>query len=87
MFEHTNIPIQQERSIISDLEKNNVNWIVVSNRVNSIELGMGIFGKTHCQVLWKYISSHYKVVAEFGDWVNPGGWGSQHGVRMMKRIN
>jgi hypothetical protein len=85
-FEHFNIPPQQEKDVISDMEKDRGNWAIVSSRSVSQEGGMGVFGKTYCPLLSKYIDEHFTEVAKFGDWINPPGWAWNHGVRILKRV-
>ncbi len=84
-FDHINIPTEQERSIIAELEQAHVNWILISSRANSKEPGMGIFGKTYCPVLGEYVKDHFEKVAQFGDWANPAGWAWNHGTMILKR--
>jgi len=85
-FEHINITEKQEQKTISEMEDGNGNWVIISNRAVSQEQGLGVFGKTYCPLLAKYIGDHFTVVAEFGDWVNPPGWAWNHGVRILKRV-
>lgn len=85
-FDHINIAKEQEQEIISNMEKENGNWVIVSSRSVSTEAGMGIFGKTYCLILSEYIKGHFTVVAEFGNMATPGGWAWNHGVRILKRI-
>lgn len=84
-FEHINVPEEQERKIITDLEKEKTAWVLISSRADSPEPGLGTFGKTYCPLLAKYIADNFAVAAEFGDWVNPPGWAWNHGVRILKR--
>jgi len=84
-FEHINITKEQEQKTISEMEDGNGNWVILSNRSVSQEPGLGVFGKTYCPLLAKYIFDNFTVVAEFGDWVNPPGWAWNHGVRSLKR--
>ncbi len=85
-FEHINIPEEQERKIIAELENKNVNTILVSNRARSGEAGLGTLGETYCPLLGKYIDDHFKEVAAFGDWENHPGWAWNHGVRILGRF-
>jgi hypothetical protein len=85
IFQHTQIPTEQEQKMIKDLEKNNVNWIVVSNRAFSPEPGMGYFGTTHCVNLGKYINDHFEPATQFGSWDRMPGWAWDHGTRIYKR--
>jgi len=84
-FAHINIPNEQEEKIIRDLEKNKVNWIVLSNRSHSNQVGLGQMGIDYCPLIDKYIKDNFLIVAEFGDWVNPPGWIEHHGTRILKR--
>ena len=84
-FEHINITEEQEKKIISNMENDNGNWVIISSRAVSTEGGMGTFGKTYCLLLAKYIADHFTVVAEYGDLITPGGWAWNHGVRILKR--
>ncbi len=85
-FDHIIIPKEQEEKIIADLENQKVNWIILSNRIHSEEPGMGTLGKTYCILIRKYLNKNFKIVAQFGDWKNPGGWVFPHGTRILKRI-
>lgn len=85
LFLHTRIPPEQENTIISDLEKNRVNWIVISNRAYSNDPGFGRFGQTHCRLLNDYIQKKFTLMAEFGRWDIEPGWGWDHGTRIYKR--
>jgi len=85
-YEHINIPAEQENKIIGELEKNNVNWIVLSNRSESREPGLGTLGETYCPLIGKYIKDNFKVVEQFGDWNIPAGWAWNHSVRVYRRV-
>jgi hypothetical protein len=87
-FEHINIPEQQQRSIISELEANRTNYILLSTRYKESspsEAGIGTIGETHCLVLGKYIQNHFETVYKIGDFENPPGWATGHGIYIMKR--
>ncbi|MDP2653634.1 MAG: hypothetical protein Q8Q08_06345 [Candidatus Omnitrophota bacterium] len=85
-FEHINITPEQEKDIIAGLEAKGVRTIVLSSRMRvRIEGGMGIFGETHCPLLWQYIQTHYKPAAQFGDWVNEPGWAWNHGTVVLEK--
>lgn len=84
-FEHINIPPEQEKKIIVELEK--VNYVLISSRAYvKLEPGLGVFGKTYCPVLGKYINDHFEPVAQFGDWQNEPGWAWSHGTQVLKRV-
>ncbi|OGX55413.1 MAG: hypothetical protein A2447_11665 [Omnitrophica WOR_2 bacterium RIFOXYC2_FULL_38_12] len=84
-FEHINIPTKQEEKIIKELEEKNVNWVVLSSRMSLDKKGMGIFGKTYCPILHKYINDNFLEVVRYGDWVNEPGWAWNHGTMILKR--
>jgi hypothetical protein len=86
-FEHINIPPEQERKIIIELELGRVDYILVSNRAFAVqEPGLGVFGKTYCPFLGKYIADHYKPIARFGDWSHEPGWAWSHGTQILQRV-
>lgn len=85
-FEHINIPEEQERKIIDELEKKRVNYVLLSSRMSSGETGLGTFGKDYCPLIAEYLDKNFKVAAVFGDWKNPAGWAWNHGVRILKRV-
>ncbi len=84
-FDHIKIPVQQEKQIIKQLENKKINFILISNRMNSKETGLGTFGKTYCPLLAKYIKENFHMIAKFGDWYNPPGWAWNHGTMILKR--
>jgi len=85
-FEHIKIPPEQERSVIAELEKNNVRTIVLSSRAWARqELGLGILGGTYCPLIGKYIQDNFQPIARFGDWTNEPGWAWNHGTLILKR--
>ena len=84
-FQHMIIPEEQERQVIQDLEREKVNWVLVSNRAISIEGGLGLLGRDYCTVLWKYIDKNYQPAARFGQWSSSPSWAWNHGVIIFKR--
>lgn len=85
-FEHIKIPEAQERSVIADLEKNHVHYILMSNRAYARqEYGLGLLGKTYCPLIGKYIQDNFVPLARFGDWSNEPGWAWNHGTLILKR--
>ncbi len=84
-FEHINIPPEQEKNIIADLESKRVNWVVASSRMNARERGLGILGITYCPLIGKYLQDNFTRVAQFGDWQHEPGWGWNHGTLILKR--
>ncbi len=85
-FDHIKIPPEQDRAVITELEKNKVNYVLISSRSgNSREYGLGTFGKTYSPLLGRYIEEHFERVAQFGDWTNEPGWAWNHGTMILKR--
>ena len=85
-FDHIKIPPEQEKAILADLEKNKVNWIVLTSRQHATkEYGLGILGKTYCPLIGEYIEKNFSTVVQFGDWINEPGWAGNHGTRILKR--
>ena len=72
--------------MIAELEKNHVNYVLVSSRAFARqELGLGILGTTYCPLIGKYINDHFIPLARFGDWSNEPGWAWNHGTLILKR--
>ena len=86
IFKHANIPPEQEQEMITQLEEKKVNFVVLSNRAFAVEdPTLGVLGQTYCRLLAQYLNDHFKVVATFGDWQNPAGWGWNHGTKILER--
>ena len=85
LFKYVNITPEQEREIISDMEKPSVRYLVMSNRINSAETGLGSFGETHCQILFDHIDKEYERVEIFGDWVNRAQWSENYGTMIIQK--
>jgi len=75
----------EERQIIDALERQRVNWIVLSNTAHHVEAAFGTFGETHCVELARYIEANYEIVATFGDFTKPGDWSGDYAVHILKR--
>ncbi len=84
-FDFLNIPEDQEKNIIAELEANNVNWVFLSSRVRSEEPGLGRFGQTNSPLLAQYIKSNFVKVEEYGQWTHAAGWTTDTGMRIYKR--
>ena len=85
-FEHIKIPAEQEKSVIAELEKNHVNYVLLSSRAFAHqEYGLGFLGTTYCPLIGKYIQDNFIPVARFGDWKNEPGWAWNHGTLILKR--
>ena len=85
-FDHIKITPTQEVLIINELSTKNVAYVVLSNRMASSETGLGVFGKTYCPFLGKYIADHYKPISRFGDWSHEPGWAWSHGTQILQRM-
>jgi hypothetical protein len=85
-FEHIKIPLEQEKSVIAELEKNHVNYVLMSSRAFAHqELGLGMLGTTYCPLVGKYIQDNFSPIARFGDWKQEPGWAWNHGTLILKR--
>jgi hypothetical protein len=84
-FYINHIPVEQQAATIADLERNHVRYVVLSNRANTPELGLGYLGTTHCRLLAAYLIDRFEKVAMFGDWQNPPAWIDHHGTIILKR--
>ena len=85
-FDYMKISRDQEESVIAQLEKNRVNYILLSNRAYSRqEPGLGFLGTSYCPLIGKYINSNFTPIARFGDWKNEPGWACNHGTLILKR--
>ncbi len=87
LLEHMNIPTEQDQRIIKDLEKNHVNVVLISNRSESKNPGIGVFGIDYCPLLADYIKREFVVIAEYGDWKSIPGWTRNHATRILQRKN
>ncbi len=77
-----------EAAIITDIERKDVHYILVSNRAfRSVENDIGIFGKDFAPSLFSYINKNFEPVATFGDWGKNAGWATNHGVEILRRKN
>ncbi|HOW35428.1 MAG TPA: hypothetical protein PL155_03340 [Candidatus Omnitrophota bacterium] len=86
-FKFHNISPRQEREIIRQLEEKKVNYVLLSNRCDTKEAGVGTFGTTHCPLLARYIYENFNITATFGNWPHEGGWAWNHGTKILKRKN
>lgn len=85
-FDHIKIPPEQEMSVIRELESKNVAYVLMSNRIAASETGLGVFGKTYCPLIARYIEEKYTPVGrQGGNWNEEPGWGHNHGVLILKR--
>lgn len=85
-FDHIKIQPDQEASIIQELEKNKIAYVLMSNRVAANETGLGIWGKTYCPLIYKYVTENFVPVYKYGgNWQAEPGWADNHGVIIFKR--
>jgi len=85
-FEHIKIPRTQEKSVIAELEKNHVNYVLLSSRAFARqELGLGFLGTSYCPLIGKYIQDNFVPLARFGDWSDEPGWAWNHGTLILRR--
>ncbi len=84
-FEHINIPPEQERKIIQEIEDKGVDYVVLSNRFMSSEQGLGVLGKTYCPIIGKYLEDNFMVVVRIGNWQKAPGWGWGHATMILRR--
>ena len=85
IFEYMDFPEVQQEEIIAELESKSINYILISNRANSSEQGLGTFGKTYCKLLAYYIDQHFELIAQFGDWSKSPTYMENHATRILKR--
>ncbi len=85
-FDHIKIQPKQEITIIQELEKNKINYVLLSNRMMASETGLGMFGKTYCPLLYQYIIQNFEPVWRYGgNWNAEPGTNENHGVIIFKR--
>lgn len=84
-FDFYRISDEQQAEIIKALEEKRIRYVLISNRMQSFEVGFGTFGKTYAHVLARYLEAHFKEVARFGDWSKSPGWFENHATKILKR--
>ncbi len=85
-FEHIKIPRAQERSVIAELERKHVNYVLLSSRAFvRQEPGLGFLGTSYCPLIGKYIKDNFAPIARFGDWSNKPGWAWNHGTLILEK--
>ncbi|MHC4661686.1 MAG: ArnT family glycosyltransferase [Planctomycetota bacterium] len=86
MDEIARIDDAKQNEIIEGLKKNNCRLILISNRsFNSTVPGVGVLGKTHGKILWKYIAENYSAVKTIGPWDKLSGQIGNHAIRFYLR--
>ncbi len=77
---------EQENEIIGQLEKEKVNYVILSNRAfHSLDENTGVFGKNYGHVLYYYFDLNFETAAAFGEWGKKAGWVTDHAVKILKR--
>ena len=78
---------EQEREIISSMERQRVRWAVLSNLYRTTEPGKGAgLGLVCCRTLSDYLEGHFSIAAVFGPWrKDPPWWIEEHGVAVLRR--
>jgi hypothetical protein len=85
-FKHIKISRDQEQSVIAELEKTHVHYILLSSRAFARhERGLGLLGTSYCPLIGKYIWDNFVPIASFGDWSDEPGWAWNHGTLILKR--
>jgi hypothetical protein len=85
-FDHEHIPLEQEVSVIKDLERRHVNYVLISTRIVSMEMDLGIFGRTYCPLIAKYLGDNFiQTYQQGGDPQRNPGWADNHGIFILKR--
>ena len=84
-FEHNHIPEKQQEKIIAELEAKHVNTILISNRKDSTQEGLGYFGRTHCQRLAGWIAENFRPLVTFGPWESDPVFNWNHAVTVWHR--
>ena len=85
-FNLIHVTPEQEFAVIRELEKNKVNYILLSNRIKAGSPELGEFGKTYCPLLFRYVAENFTPFYRYGG--NPKaqpGWADNHGVVLLKR--
>ena len=84
-FDYLNFTREQEQRIMADLERKGNRWIILSNRADTREVGLGVFGKTYCPLLAKYLKENFALVETIGDWDAPPGWIINNAIRIYRK--
>ena len=73
----------RQETIIRELQASKASYVVVSNRAHAKALGVGEFGKTHCQKLAQFLGASYQVVKAFGPWES--GPAGLYAIKLFER--
>ena len=72
--------------MIKELEQHHVNDVLMSTRIVSMEMDLGIFGRTYCPLLAKYLGDNFtQIYQQGGDPQITPGWADNHGVFILER--
>ncbi len=85
LFKEVKIPPWQERSILNEIERNRVNYVLLSNMCKSEEIGFGVLGETYCPLIGRYLEENFAPIAKYGDWTHEPMWSWNHGVMILQR--
>lgn len=85
-FNFIGISLTDELEMLGQLEKQNVDYAVLSNRAfANYEPYLGSFGREYCPMLYHYLNKNFSEVATFGEWGKRGAFAWDHGVKIYKR--
>jgi hypothetical protein len=86
-FRHIRTTPEQEEAVIADIERHQINYVLLGNLYDSKEdaRALGTLGETHCLKIGRYLKDHFAPVARFGDWTHPPGGLWNHGVVILQR--
>lgn len=76
-----------EREVIRDLERRRVRCVLLSNRAESVEPGVGGFGRLFNRDLWRYLREQYQPVrmVGLGPWSPATDWAVNHQMLILWR--
>jgi hypothetical protein len=84
-FKFLNMTKEQDESLIRSIEDNRIDTVLLSNRVITNEIGLGVFGRDYCPLLYAYLEKNFEIAKEFGIWTHVPSWANYHGIRILKR--
>jgi len=85
-FDYMMIPPEQDLKTIKDLEEKKIRLAICSNRIMSVEPGLGVFGKTNSPNLYKYLANNFDEGLKLGYWDREPYWNGYHGILFLKRV-
>jgi len=84
-FDFIHITREEEFDLILGLEREKIQYVIMSNRAFSLEPHLGFLGRKYCPMLAQYIFQNFYIVKEFGVWEKPPFFVENHGVKIFKR--